>query len=105
MIARIWHGTTSKENATAYEHLVISEIFENIERKTGEGFKGVQLLKREIAGEVEFTTVIWFEDIEAVKKLTGEDYESAYIPEAAAKLLKRYDSRVTHSELVYSSGI
>jgi hypothetical protein len=30
MIARIWHGYTTKENASAYENLLKEEIFEGI---------------------------------------------------------------------------
>ncbi len=47
MVARIWHGYTSKENAAAYEKLVTSKIFKDIEAKTGDGFEGVQLLRRD----------------------------------------------------------
>lgn len=103
MVARIWHGYTNKENAAAYERLVTSKIFKEIEAKTGDGFEGVQLLKRETSQEVEFTTMIWFRDLETVKKLTGEDYETAYVPDEARKLLSRFDQKVSHSNLVYSS--
>lgn len=103
MIVRIWHGYTTKENAPAYEQLVKSKIFREIETKTGEGFEGVQLLKRELNKEVEFTTLIWFKDLETVKKLLGEDYETAYVPEEARTLLSRFDEKVSHSSLVYSS--
>ena len=103
MVVRIWHGTTSKENAAAYEQLVTKKIFRDIEAKTGDGFEGVQLLKRELPEEVEFTTMIWFRDMETIKKLVGEDYETAYVPEEARKLLLRYDPTVIHSRLIYSS--
>jgi hypothetical protein len=83
--------------------LVTSKIFREIEIKSGDGFHGAQLLKREMAEEVEFTTMIWFRDLEAIKELTGEDYETAYIPKEARNLLSRFDSKVTHSHLLYSS--
>lgn len=102
MIARIWHGYATKENAAAYEELVTSTIFKGIEEKTGEGFCGVELLRRERGEEVEFTTMIWFRDLETIKKLTGEDYETAYVPEEARKLLSTWDEKVVHSTLVYS---
>lgn len=102
MIARIWHGTTSKENAAAYEELVTSKVFNEIKKKTGDGFKGAQLLSREVAEKVEFTTIIWFQDLETVKRLTGEDFETAHIPEQARKLLLAYDLKVTHSHLIFS---
>ncbi|WP_029034313.1 hypothetical protein [Salinimicrobium terrae] len=103
MIARIWHGTTTKENASAYEQLVTTKIFREIEAKTGEGFHGVELFKRETAEEVEFTTMIWFKDLETIKKLTGEDYETAYVPEEARKILSHFDEKVIHSHLLYST--
>ena len=103
MIARIWHGYTSKANAEAYEQLVTSKVFKEIEAKTGDGFKGVQMLKRETGEEVEFTTMIWFSDLETIKKLTGNDHETAYVPAEAKKLLSRFDEKVTHSHLVYST--
>lgn len=103
MIARIWHGYTSKKDAAAYEQLVTTKIFKEIEAKTGDGFHGVQLFKRETSKEVEFTTMIWFRDLETIKQLTGEDYETAYVPEEAKALLLRFDEKVSHSKLVYSS--
>lgn len=103
MIARIWHGYTTNANAAAYEDLVSSKIFRDIERKAGDGLKGVQLLKRDLGEEVEFTTIIWFQDLETVKLLTGDDYETAYVPDEAKKLLSRFDKKVTHSQLIYSS--
>ncbi|MCY2686563.1 hypothetical protein [Salinimicrobium sp. TH3] len=103
MIVRIWHGYTTKENADAYAQLVTSKIFREIEIKSGDGFHGAQLLKREMAEEVEFTTIIWFRNLEAIKELTGEDYETAYIPKETRNFLSQFDSKVTHSHLLYSS--
>ena len=103
MIVRIWHGYTSEENAAAYEHLLKTEIFPEIEAKTAKGYKGVQLLRRSSGNEIEFTTMIWFEDLEAVKSFVGEDYETAYIPDKARKLLSHFDQKVVHSELQYDT--
>lgn len=103
MIVRIWHGYTSKANAAAYENLVTNKIFKEIEAKTGEGFEGVQLLSRDAGEEVEFTTMIWFRDMETIKRLTGEDHEKAYVPQEAKDLLSRFGEKVEHSRLVYST--
>lgn len=103
MVVRIWHGYTTKENADAYEQLVKSKIFREIEMKSGDGFHGAQLLKREMAKEVEFTTMIWFRDLESIKEFTGKDYETAYILMEARMLLSRFDQKVQHSYLLYSS--
>lgn len=36
-------------------------------------------------------------------EVQGEDYEVAFIPDAARKLLSRFDERARHFELRYSS--
>ena len=46
MIARMWHGYTTHENADAYENLLKSEIFQEIENKNVDGYRGIQLLRR-----------------------------------------------------------
>jgi len=99
MIARIWHGYTTKENADTYENLLKHEIFEGIENKKIEGYKGIQLLKREFGNELEFTTIMWFESIASVKQFMGENYETAYVLPEAQKLLLRYDQKSIHCEL------
>ena len=102
MVIRIWHGYTTPENAEAYEQLLKSKIFKDIEAKTSEGFEGVELLKRHLnEDEVEFTTMMRFKDLDTIRKLTGEDHETAYVPEEARKLLVRFNQKVTHSELRY----
>lgn len=99
MIARIWHGYTSVENADIYENLLKAEIFPDIEDKIITGYKGVQLLKRNLESEVEFTTIIWFENIDSVKSFVGENYENVYVPEKARKVLSRFDQKAIHHEL------
>jgi antibiotic biosynthesis monooxygenase (ABM) superfamily enzyme len=103
MIVRIWHGYTTKTNAGAYEELLTSKILKEIEHKTGDGFGGVELLRRHSGeDEVEFTTMMKFDNLETIKKLAGDDYEIAYIPDEARKLLSRFDQTVVHSEVVLS---
>ena len=41
MIARIWHGWTSPENADVYENLLKTEIFSGIASKNVKGYKGI----------------------------------------------------------------
>ncbi len=99
MIARIWHGWTSPENADAYEALLKAEIFPGIAAKGVEGYRGIRLLRRPLADEVEFVTLMWFESWAAVKAFAGEDYETAYVPAKARQLLARFDARSQHYDL------
>ena len=101
MIARIWHGYTTNENAPAYEDLLKTEIFEGIANKKMTGYKGIQLLKRDLGNEFEFITIMWFDKIEDVKQFMGEDYETAYVLPQAQKLLERYDAKSAHYDLLH----
>jgi hypothetical protein len=53
MIARIWHGYTTKENAGKYEKLLKEEVFTGIENKHVTGYRGMRLLCRELADETD----------------------------------------------------
>ena len=99
MIGRIWHGWTLPENADIYENLLRQEIFPAIAAKNVQGYRGIQLLCRPIGDEVEFITIMWFESWDAVKQFAGEDYELAYVPSQAHKVLARYDKRSQHYEI------
>ncbi|HMB63973.1 MAG TPA: hypothetical protein VKN36_12920 [Eudoraea sp.] len=99
MILRIWHGYTTKSNADVYENLLKSEIFPEIENKKISGYRRIQLLRRELEDEVEFTTIMWFEKIESVINFMGQDYETVYVPEKARKVLSRFDQKSVHCEL------
>ena len=99
MIGRIWHGWTIPENADVYENLLRQEIFPGIAAKNVQGYRGIQLFRRPIGGEVEFITIMWFDSWEAVKQFAGEDYELAYVPAQARKILARYDERSQHYEI------
>lgn len=100
MIARIWHGYTTHENANIYEALLQHEIFEGISDRKIEGFKDISLLRRQLNNEVEFITIMWFENIDAVKKFAGEDYPKAVVPEKARVLLNRFDDESQHYEVM-----
>ena len=101
MIARIWHGYTSLTNAAAYEKLLKQEVFTSIEEKQVKGYLGIQLLKRQLITEVEFTTIMLFENLEAVKQFAGDRYELAYVPSKARELLCRFDENSIHCEVVH----
>jgi heme-degrading monooxygenase HmoA len=100
MTARIWHGYTVFENADSYEHLLREEIFEGIHNRHIEGFKSIQLLRRNLADETEFITLMMFDSIESVKTFAGENYQTAVVPDKARKLLKRFDATSQHYEVI-----
>jgi hypothetical protein len=99
MISRIWHGWTVPANADAYEALLKSEIFVGIGNRRISGYRGIQLFRRDVADEVEFITIMWFDSIDAVRTFAGEDYEVAVVPPKARELLSRFDGRSQHYEV------
>ena len=100
MIARIWHGYTSIENAPKYEHVLMNEVIPSIEDKKIDGFRNISVLKRTSGGEIEFITIMRFDNLECVKNFMGEHYERSYIPERARQVLSRYDEVAQHYEII-----
>ena len=99
MISRIWHGWTTPGNADTYERLLREEIFEGIAGRRIDGFRGIDLLRRELGEEVEFVTVMWFDSIADVRAFAGEEYQVAVVPPAARAVLSRFDERSAHYEV------
>lgn len=97
-IKRVWHGWTTPANADAYEKLLYNEVFPSIEAQQIPGYRSIELWRHEHENEVEFITVMTFDSIQNVIDFRGEDYQRAYVPEAAQKLLKRWDKRSIHYE-------
>jgi antibiotic biosynthesis monooxygenase (ABM) superfamily enzyme len=63
------------------------------------GFLGSYLLRRASDDEVEFTTIILWESYDALRAITGENYETAIIPQEPRKYLKRFDGKAQHYEV------
>jgi heme-degrading monooxygenase HmoA len=99
MISRIWRGWTTSRNADAYEALLKAEIFTGIIDRGITGFRGIDLLRREVEEGVEFVTIMWFDSLLAVQTFAGEDYEQAVVPPRARQLLIRFDERSAHYEV------
>jgi heme-degrading monooxygenase HmoA len=99
MISRIWHGYTTFENADTYENLLKEEIFVGIKNRNITGYKGIQLLRRQLNDETEFITIMWFDTLDSVRKFAGENYENAVVPEKAQKVLSHYDRTSQHYEV------
>ncbi|MBV9415878.1 MAG: hypothetical protein JO363_12935 [Solirubrobacterales bacterium] len=51
------------------------------------GFRAIDLMRRALDDGVEFATIMWFDDINAVKSFVGEDYETAHVPQRARNVL------------------
>jgi heme-degrading monooxygenase HmoA len=100
MICRLWRGWTTPGNAAAYEAIVRGEVIPAIEARHIPGFRHIDLMKRALGDEVEFQTLMWFDSLEAIKAFVGEDYGVSHVPESARSVLKRFDERAAHYEVI-----
>ena len=51
-IKRIWHGWTTPENADVYWTVLSETVVPGIEAKSIEGYRGIQILRRDHESEV-----------------------------------------------------
>ena len=95
-IKRVWHGWTTPDNAAIYEGLLRDKVFPGIEAKKIPGYRSIELWRQDLGDEVEFSTVMTFDALQNVIDFQGDDYEQSYVPDAARKVLKRWDESSAH---------
>jgi hypothetical protein len=100
MISRVWYGWTSRENADAYERLLLTTILPGIDARLPGGYRGAWLYRRDVGDEIEFVTTMHFDSLDAVRAFAGDEYEVAVVPPAARALLSRFDARSAHYDVV-----
>ena len=100
MICRLWRGWTTHDNADAYQHLVLNEVIPGIEARKIAGFRHIDVMKRDCGNEVEFQTLMWFDSLDAIIDFMGDDYSISHVPPAAQAVLKHFDERATHFEVL-----
>ena len=98
-IIRTWKGWTTLENAPIYEDMLINEVFPAVKEKGVDGLEKVSISTAKSGDEVEFFLVLQFDSLESVKIFAGKDYQTAYIPDNAKKVLARYDRTAQHFTL------
>lgn len=99
MICRLWRGWTKADKAAAYEELLSSTIIPGIEARAIPGFRHIDMMRRSIGEEVEFATIMWFDDLGAIETFVGQDVEAAHVPASARAVLDRFDERAVHYEV------
>ena len=95
-IKRVWHGWTTPENAAAYWTVLSGTVIPGIEAKSIQGFRGIEVLRRDHETEVEFVTIMAFDSIQSVINFQGDDYARSYVPDVAQKVLSRWDQTAAH---------
>ena len=99
-IKRVWHGWTTKENADEYQRILQNEVIPGIEAKNIPGMRKFEIFRLELADETEFVTIITFDSLQDVIAFQGENYQTAYVPDVAKQVLKRWDLEIPHYALI-----
>jgi heme-degrading monooxygenase HmoA len=98
LIARVWKGTTTAEDADAYGEYMNTTGVAGIASTPGNA--GVIVTRRVVAGVAEFTFISLWETMDAIKRFAGPDPERAvFYPEDDRYLVTRWRS-VEHHDVV-----
>ena len=97
MIARVWRGWTSTENADAYEKLLREVVYPGLQ--TIEGYVGGYILRHDHQEESEFVTVNLFDSLDAVKAFAGSDYDVPVLEPEARHLLSKVEPVAHHYDV------
>ena len=97
MIARMWSGWAPLATAADYERHYEEDVSRHL--RDVPGFLGARLLRRVDGESVAFTSIVFFDDLDAVRAFAGENYERAVVEEAGRRCLSRWDALVVHQEV------
>jgi hypothetical protein len=97
MIARLWKGWASRENADAYERLLRDKVLPALRRI--DGYLGGYVLRHDGDNEVEFAVVNLFESLDAVRAFAGPEYTVPVFEPEARQLLSRGEAIARHYDV------
>ena len=103
MIARVWRGQATGQNAEAYRRHFAESVRPALASISGH--RGALLLRRELEGDsqTEFLVVTLWDSMEAVRAFAGLDPERAVVEPAARAVLTDFDASVRHYDIVQDS--
>jgi heme-degrading monooxygenase HmoA len=96
MIARIWHGRTSRARADEYLQFLIQRAIPDY--KSVPGNQGAYVLRRLDGDEAHFLTLTFWESEEAIRDFAGDDIERAKYYVEDRDFLLEFEPTVTHYE-------
>lgn len=102
MIARIWHGRTLTAKADEYEKYLNASGVERILKTQGN--HGVEVLRKTSGPRTDFVVISYWENIDAVKRYAGADFERAVILDRDREFLIEVEPNVLHYEVVRAAG-
>jgi heme-degrading monooxygenase HmoA len=102
VIARIWRGATSAEDADAYVDYLQETGLK--EYRATPGNEAASLLRREVGDRTEFLALTFWASLDAIRGFAGKEIDTAVLyPEDARYLVER-DTTVSHYEAREMAG-
>ena len=103
MIARVWHGAVPLSKSTEYLRLMQEIALPDY--RTIEGNRGAWCLRRFDDELAHFEMLTFWDDLDAVKRFAGEDYECAKYYEFDIRFLIEIEARVRHFQIFTDSAL
>jgi heme-degrading monooxygenase HmoA len=103
MIARAWRARATSPNAVRYREHFEQRVLPAL--RGIEGYAGGTLLMRATGGEIEIMVVTRWRSFEAIRAFAGSDPEQAVVADEALPLLREWDRRVSHHEIVLEDEV
>ena len=97
MIARLWKGWTTPENADTYERLLREKVLPGLQGI--DGYQGGYVLRQDGTDEVEFAVMNLFVSLDAVRAFAGPDYTIPVFEPEARQLLSKVEPIARHYEV------
>ncbi len=94
MIARIWHGSTSKANAKAYLGFLRRTAAKEFRRIKGN--RGAFILVRDSGEATEFMVISLWDSMAGIKRFAGKDHNKPVYYVTDSEYLLRLTSTVKH---------
>lgn len=98
-VAREWKGRVAPARADEYHRYLLGGV---AKLRSTRGCLGVQVMRRDEAGAVEFTVISYWESREAIKAYAGEDIEKPHHLPKDRELLLELPTRVLHYDVTYT---
>jgi heme-degrading monooxygenase HmoA len=95
----MWRGWAPPADADRYDEHYRHEVLSSL--RGVPGFRGARLLREDGDTETEFVSITFFDDLEAVRRFAGDDYEAAVVAEEARRVLSRFDTHVRVYEVAF----
>ena len=99
VVAREWRGRVAPARADDYHRYLLGGV---AKLRAVSGSVGVEVMRRNEAGAVEFVVISYWVSREAIKAYAGEDIEKPHHLPKDREFLLELPTRVSHYDVTYS---